>query len=209
MPSISFRRGFEGVSQFKHRGGRPARSLTIYTVRGTVAAFILMEPLGELFTAESGCRMRDQGITRHFVALSAACAITVMLTACTPEVVQRGVMPDVDDVARITPQQTTKADVERTLGSPSSVTMFGGETWIYVGESTERLAFFEKKVNERSVVMITFGADGLVSKVESHGLEASRDIEPEERTTPTVGNKLTFMDQLIGNVNRLGQLGQQ
>ena len=152
--------------------------------------------------------MRDQGITRHFVTLSAACAVSVMLTACTPEVVQRGVMPDVDDIARITPQQTTKSDVERVLGSPSSVTMFGGETWIYVGESTERVAFFEKKVNERSVVMITFGADGLVSTVESHGLEASRDIEPEERTTPTVGNKLTFMDQLIGNVNRLGQLGQ-
>ncbi len=153
--------------------------------------------------------MRDRVSTRPFVTLSAACALSFMLAACTPEVVQRGVMPDVDDISRITPQQSTKADVERALGSPSSVTMFGGETWIYVGETTERLAFFDKQVNERSVVMITFGADGLVSEVQSHGLEASRDIIPEERTTPTVGNKLTFMDQLIGSANRLGRLGQQ
>ncbi len=148
-------------------------------------------------------------IARQFVLGTAAIALAVSLSACTPQVAQRGVMPDVDDVARILPTESTKADVERALGSPSSVTMFGGETWLYVGETTERLAFFDKQVNERSVVMISFDEQGRVVDVQSHGLEEARDIQPEERTTPTVGKKMTFVDQLIGNINRLGNLGAE
>ena len=153
--------------------------------------------------------MPDRIITSHISRVAGALAVAAVLAACTPQVAQRGVMPDVDDVARITPSESTKADVERMLGSPSSTTMFGGDIWLYVGETTERVAFFEKQVNERSVVMISFDEQGRVRDVQSHGLDVARDIEPEERITPTVGNKLTFMDQLIGNINRIGNLGAQ
>ena len=34
------------------------------------------------------------------------------------------------------------------------------------------------------------------------------DIEPVERTTPTVGKNLTVIEQLMGNLNRFGKIGQ-
>ena len=118
-------------------------------------------------------------------------------------------MPDVDVIAAIQPQKSTRADVERALGSPSSVNLFGEETWMYIGEETEQLAFLERDINERSVLIIRFNKDGIVEDVESHGLEASRTVEPVERTTPTVGKKLTVIEQLMGNLNRFGKIGQQ
>lgn len=128
--------------------------------------------------------------------------------ACSPRVAQRGVMPDIDKVASIIPTETTKQEVERALGSPSSINMFGEETWLYVGETTERIAFLERKVEERSVLIVSFDKNGVVKDVQSHGLDASRDIQPVERKTPTVGKDLTVIEQLVGNLNRLGNINK-
>lgn len=137
-----------------------------------------------------------------------AVASVLILSACSPNLAQRGVMPDIDKVASITPTETTKQEVERALGSPSSINMFGEETWLYVGETTERLAFLERKVQERSVLIVTFDKSGVVSDIQSHGLDASRDIQPIERTTPTVGKNLTVIEQLLGNLNRIGDVNK-
>ena len=138
-------------------------------------------------------------ITRAFLPV-AVLTVALSLSACEPRTAQRGAMPDVDVIAAIQPQKSTRADVERALGE---------ETWMYIGEETEQLAFLERDINERSVLIIRFNKDGIVEDVESHGLEASRTVEPVERTTPTVGKKLTVIEQLMGNLNRFGKIGQQ
>ena len=117
-------------------------------------------------------------------------------------------MPDIDAIASIVPQESGKLDVERRLGSPSSINMFGEETWMYIGETTEAVAFFEPKVNERSVLVVIFDDKGIVKDIQSHGLDVARDVEPVERTTPTVGKNLTVIEQLMGNLNRFGKIGQ-
>lgn len=148
--------------------------------------------------------MRAPIKTRHIIiafALSGALAVG----ACSPRVAQRGIMPDVDAIASIVPQESTRNDVERTLGSPSSVNMFGGETWLYIGEVTATVAFLERDVNERSVLLVSFDKDGVVTDVQSHGLEEARDVQPVERKTPTVGKNMTAIEQLMGNLNRFGR----
>ncbi|WNJ98576.1 outer membrane protein assembly factor BamE [Thalassospiraceae bacterium LMO-JJ14] len=152
--------------------------------------------------------MRGTVITRSFIAAVAIVGIAG-LSACSPRVAQRGAMPDVDAIAAIIPNKTTKEQVERSLGSPSSINMFGEETWMYIGETTETLAFLEHKVNERSVLLVRFNDKGVVEDVESHGLDESRNIVPVERTTPTVGKSITVLEQLMGNINRFGKIGQE
>jgi outer membrane protein assembly factor BamE (lipoprotein component of BamABCDE complex) len=147
-------------------------------------------------------------ITRAFLPI-AVLTVALAVSACEPHTAQRGAMPDVDVIASIQPQKSTRADVERALGSPSSVNLFGEETWMYIGEETEQLAFLERNINERSVLIIHFNKDGIVEDVESHGLEQSRAVEPVERTTPTVGKKLTVIEQLMGNLNRFGKAGKK
>ncbi len=152
--------------------------------------------------------MRSPLRTRSFIAAVAIVGV-VGLSACAPRVAQRGAMPDIDAIAAITPNKTTKSEVERNLGSPSSINMYGEETWMYVGETTETLAFLEHEVNERSVVLVTFDKNGVVTDVSSHGLDAARSIQPVERKTPTVGKKMTVIEQLMGNINRFGKIGEQ
>ncbi|MCK5778443.1 MAG: outer membrane protein assembly factor BamE [Rhodospirillales bacterium] len=150
--------------------------------------------------------MRDPLITRSFIA-AAVLAGAVGLASCAPRVAQRGVMPDIDAIAAIQPNKTTKDEVERSLGSPSSINMYGKETWLYVGEVTETVAFLERDVSERSVLLVTFDKDGVVTDVEAHGLDVARDIEPVERKTPTVGKQMTVIEQLVGNFNRFKNIG--
>ena len=152
--------------------------------------------------------MRGPVITRSFISAVFVAGV-ISLNGCSPIVAQRGSMPDVDAIATITPHKSTKNDVERVLGSPSSINMYGDETWLYVGETTETVAFFKSKVSERSVLLITFDKDGLVTSMESHGLDEARDIRPVDRVTPTVGKNMTAIDQLIGNLNRFGKIGEK
>ena len=146
-------------------------------------------------------------ITRPFLSIALIVCV-LALGACSPKVAQRGDMPDIDAIASIVPEESHKSDVERRLGSPSSINMFGEETWMYIGETTEAVAFFEPKVNERSVLVVTFDDKGIVKDIQSHRLDVARDIEPVERTTPTVGKNLTVIEQLMGNLNRFGKIGQ-
>lgn len=152
--------------------------------------------------------MRGPVITRSFLC-TALLTGALALSACEPRTAQRGVMPDVDVIASIVPNQSTREDVERALGSPSSINIFGDETWMYIGEMTEQLAFLDTKVDERSVVVIHFNEQGIVKDIESHGLAESRNITPVERTTPTVGKDMTAIEQLLGNLNRFGKLGEK
>lgn len=152
--------------------------------------------------------MRSPFRTRSFIAAVAIVGIAG-LSACSPRVAQRGAMPDIDAIAAIVPNKTTKSEVERSLGSPSSINMYGEETWMYVGETTETVAFFERDVNERSVLLVSFRDDGVVKDVLQHGLDAARNIEPVERQTPTVGKDMTVIEQMMGNVNRFRNFGKE
>ena len=152
--------------------------------------------------------MSGPSITRPFLFVALIVCV-LALCACSLKVAQRGVMPDIDAIASIVPQESGKLDVERRLGSPSSINMFGEETWMYIGETTEAVAFFEPKVNERSVLVVIFDDKGIVKDIQSHGLDVARDVEPVDRTTPTVGKNLTVIEQLMGNLNRFGKMGQK
>ncbi len=143
--------------------------------------------------------MRIPFVTRAFVV---AVVSTLAVSACAPRVANRGNMPDADRITQIKPGETDKGDVERLLGSPSSIAPFGDEKWMYIGEITETMAFFQPKVAERHVLVITFDDKGTVKDLEAHGMEASNEIEPVKRITPTVGKELTVLEQIVGNLNR-------
>ena len=55
------------------------------------------------------------------------------------------------------------------------------------------------------MLIVHFDGRGIVTAVEALGLDDSRTIEHVERTTPTAGNDLTFIDQLVGNFGRFNK----
>jgi outer membrane protein assembly factor BamE (lipoprotein component of BamABCDE complex) len=135
-----------------------------------------------------------------------AVALAAALPACTPEKDVHGVLPDKELVAEIKPGQTRQEDVSRILGTPSAMATFDKETWYYIGEKTETLAFFKPDVLEHKVLVVRFTKDGLVENVEQVDAKKNgKSVNPVARETPTKGKELTFIQQLVGNVGRFNK----
>ena len=122
--------------------------------------------------------------------------------ACASRLDTRGNLPDPKLLSSIRPGELSREDVIDLLGSPSSVTPFGSDTWYYISKRTETFAFFAPEVTARKIVVVKFAKDGKVKEVNILGLEKSRVIEPVSRKTPTHGNEMTVIEQLIGNLGR-------
>lgn len=141
---------------------------------------------------------RSSQLFRYLVAF----VVVLGGTACASRLDTRGNLPDPERLAEIRAGQHTREEVSEILGSPSSVAVFDQETWYYVSERTATFAFFEPRVTRRKVVVLRFDEKGVVSDISTLGLKDGRIVKPVERETPTVGNELTFMDQLLGNLGR-------
>lgn len=131
-----------------------------------------------------------------------AAGVAMLLASCSPQIATHGNTVEPDMVPRIVPGVTSQPEVEAILGSPSSISVLDGETWIYVGSRTQTIAFLEPNVLERNVVTVRFDETGIVRAVDAFGTERGREIEVVERETPTRGNDLSFLQQFLGNIGR-------
>lgn len=134
----------------------------------------------------------------------AAAAVALVLGACEPIIHTDGQVLDEQKLAAIQPGVQTESDIQDLLGTPSSTSVFGTKTWLYISKRTSRIAFLEPDVLEQNVTEIKFDDAGVVSSIRQYGLGEAKDVAPVARTTPTEGKKLTFLDQMIGNLNRYG-----
>ena len=133
----------------------------------------------------------------------AVAAVCLSQASCGLSRIQtRGNLPDPEKVSELKPGKVTKDDILDLLGSPSSVNTFGKETWYYISEKTETVAFLRPKVLARQVLIVEFDKSNKMSQIVSLGLDAGREITQVERVTPTFGQELTVLDQILGNFRR-------
>jgi outer membrane protein assembly factor BamE (lipoprotein component of BamABCDE complex) len=144
--------------------------------------------------------------TAGIVAVALACGL-VLTASCGPVVRTRGQMVQDHRLGEIVPGTTTAEEVLATLGSPSTTATFQDGVWYYIGQRMEQRAFFRPEVADRRVVQITFDADGVVEEVRELTLDDAREVELVERETPTLGRRMTVMEQLVGNLRRFGNVG--
>jgi outer membrane protein assembly factor BamE (lipoprotein component of BamABCDE complex) len=136
--------------------------------------------------------------------LLGAAGVSLLLAAgaCSPTIDNRGYVPDKEALERVKAGTQTRNDVADLLGTPSSVTPFSDNTWIYIQRKTSTLAFFDPKVLEQNVVVVDFDDAGIVHDVRRYTLEDGRLIDPVSRKTPAPGKELSFLEQLVGNVGK-------
>lgn len=134
----------------------------------------------------------------------AAAVAALLVGACQPIIHTDGQVIDEQKVAAVQPGVQTESDIEELLGTPSSTSVYGAKTWLYISKRTSRFAFFDPDVLEQNVTEIRFTDAGVVSEVRQYGLGEAQDVAPVARVTPTEGKTLTILDQMIGNLNRYG-----
>ena len=142
----------------------------------------------------------------------------LLLGACNPILRTHGYIPtDGDKPQAVDPATDTKATVISRLGNPSVKGTFDErlqddeETWYYITSVRQRYAYLRPKIEDRTVVAVSFNPDGQVTQVAEFGVEDGHCVNFSNRKTPTRGRQLNVLEQIFGTIGRLPteQLGGQ
>lgn len=127
-------------------------------------------------------------------------ATAVLLAGCAQLRQHKGVVLDSQLAAAIQPGVDNKDSVEKALGRPSFVGQFTPNDWYYVSRDVNQVAFRNPRVTKQTVLIVRFDPKGNVTAVQRTGKELVMNVRPTHRTTPTLGRKQTFFEELFGNI---------
>ncbi|MGC3936749.1 outer membrane protein assembly factor BamE [Roseobacter sp. EG26] len=137
--------------------------------------------------------------------------VCLALSACSGRFRDHGYVPPPEDLEQIVVGIDTRASVEETLGSAASGSVINDSSMYFVRSRVRTFAMLEPEVVERKVVAITFDDGGVVSNIETFGLERGQVVPLARRVTDSGVRDKTFLRQLIGNIGRFtpggGDLG--
>ena len=93
-----------------------------------------------------------------------------------------------------------KESVQSVLGSPSAIGTFADKRWYYVTETAVDKPLNPNILEERNVLIIEFDESNKVASLRRLDESDGRQIEPSTRVTPTQGQSLGILDQLLDNL---------
>lgn len=147
-------------------------------------------------------------MTKRAMPMMAFAALALVATGgCTRIRAHQGYIVDNQLVQGIQPGVDNRDSVEGTLGRPTFVGQFDANDWYYVSRATRQLAFADPKPVEQTILHVRFDAAGNVAAVERQGLEKIASISPSGDTTPTLGRKRGFFQDIFGNIGAVGAPG--
>lgn len=132
----------------------------------------------------------------------------VNLTGCTPVKATRGNLLAQEQVAEVIPGEHHKSDVMRILGTPTTQSIFNDNKWYYVGMHTEQTAFLDPDVTEKRILVVDFDENDIVMSMNDIDHEGY-DVPISARQTPTSGQDMNVIQQILGNVGRFNADGSQ
>jgi len=131
-----------------------------------------------------------------------ALALAACASACAPVRTNHGFISDSHASTEVQVGVDTKATVLQRLGSPSTTAVFDETAWYYISSTQQRFAFYQPSTVEREVLVVRFGADDTVSRVDRYGVERGQVVAYNNDATPTRGRELGLLEQIFGSVGR-------
>nr|NUR37000.1 outer membrane protein assembly factor BamE [Sphingomonas sp.] len=141
------------------------------------------------------------------VSIAAAAAGAALLAGCATNHVHKGAVIDLQMASAIQPGVDNKASVGKLLGRPTFTGQFTPNEWYYVSRDTNQLAFRNPRPDRQTVLHVSFDAKGNVTAVSRTGKELVMNVDPSHRSTPTLGRKRSFFDELFGNIGNVSSGG--
>lgn len=145
--------------------------------------------------------------TARLPMLLLVAALPLVLTSCIKAVESRGYTFEDVNISKLQTGKSTKAEVLQVLGSPSSQSSFGKETWFYVSSKADKVAFLTPKTIEQEVIAIEFNSGGYIDALNKYTLADAKLVQYAKETTPTEGSDTSAVGQILGNVGRFNPAG--
>ncbi|MCG5233665.1 outer membrane protein assembly factor BamE [Xanthobacter oligotrophicus] len=96
------------------------------------------------------------------------------------------------------PVGSSQEQVLLVLGTPSTVATVNGEAFFYISQTAQKVAFLKPEITEQKVLAIYFDKNKRVSRVAQYGLKDGKVFDFVSQTTPTSGEELSLIKQMIG-----------
>ncbi len=138
----------------------------------------------------------------------AAIALGGLVAACTVTETQRGHLLPEGVAAELSAANMPQQRVVELLGTPSTVSAFDRNRWYYIGEVQQHQAFFRPDVVAREVLILDFDNNLLLARVATLSEKDGKEVTLVSRETPTEGNSISAIEQILGNLGRFNQQGQ-
>ena len=127
-----------------------------------------------------------------------ALVLATALSACTtagPQV--QGYVIDEQAVAEVKPGMDAKK-VLQILGTPSTVSTVGNQSWYYISQNTNRKYMFERpEITDQRVLAVLFTKSLKVERVANYGMKDGEVFDFNTNTTPTGGTSLSIVRQML------------
>lgn len=134
--------------------------------------------------------------------------LATLVSACTPLVAVRGNLVEDKRLERVVVGVSNRESVLSSLGTPTVKPAFDDKTWLYIGEVTEQLAFFDPDIVDRRVLAIRFDEEDRVSAIADYDEKSGKIVRFVSRETPTSGRELSVLEQIFGNIGRFSGGGE-
>ena len=141
-----------------------------------------------------------QTIKKYSLLAGLVIIITATLSSCSTKTAVRGNQPTKSQISKIKIGETSREEVVRILGNPSTKGTFDSQVWYYISRETSQWAFLPENIVDQRVIAIYFTPRGKVQHLEQYQTDDRRDVDLVKRETRTTGHELGFWEQMFGNL---------
>lgn len=151
---------------------------------------------------------RDRRTARTSAAALVAVSVAALsLSACSGQITHHGYVAEESTLDQIQ-IGSSKEQVHLIMGTPTTTAAMGNEVYYYISETKEQMLFFEPEVIDRRVLAFYFDNEGRVGRVANYGLQDGKVFDFITRTTPTRGDDLTVLRQILGGIGNINPAQQ-
>ncbi len=129
------------------------------------------------------------------------------LNSCISKKLVHGNLPDAQLVSILKVGVDSKKTTIQILGEPSFKGVLGDNSFYYVGTVNSKIAFLDPKLDNQFVLELNFDKNDKLKKLYLYDEKESIDVSMSSLETKHSGKKLTFLEQILGNIG-VGGMGR-
>ena len=133
--------------------------------------------------------------------------ILFSFNSCVSEKLVHGNLPDAQLVSMLKVGIDSKKTTTQILGEPTFKGVLGDNSFYYVGTVSSKLAFLDPKLDSQFVLELNFDKNDKLKKLYLYDEKESIDVSMSSLETKHSGKKLTFLEQILGNIG-VGGMGR-
>ena len=129
------------------------------------------------------------------------------LNSCVSQKLVHGNLPDAQLVSILKVGIDSKKSTTQILGEPTFRGVLGDNSFYYVGTVNSKLAFLDPKLDNQFILELNFDKNNKLKKLYLYDENESIDVSMSSLETKHSGKKLTFLQQIFGNIG-VGSVGR-